>query len=198
MTRIFSTSRSKKEKEVVLDEFGLEQEEFNLFEEPKWYRKYLFHIILGIIIVTMLIIRTFFYTFYLVSGESMMPTIENFEIAVIDKRTEPSEYNHGDIIIFSGEKYYVKRIIAKGGDKIKIEDNKVFVNGEQIKEEYLNLDYMITMNNLEERKIPKDSFFVMGDNRNSSTDSRNGLGLATVETIKGRVVTHIKIPLSFN
>lgn len=198
MTRIFSTNRGKREKEVVIDEFGLEQEEFNLFEEPKWYRKYLFHIILGIIIVTMLIIRTFFYTFYLVSGESMMPTIENFEIAVIDKHTEPSEYKRGDIIIFSGEKYYVKRIIAKGGDKIKIEDNKVFVNGEQIKEEYLNLDYMITMNNLEERTIPKNSFFVMGDNRNNSTDSRNGLGLATDDNIKGRVVTHIKIPLSFN
>lgn len=178
-------------------EFDFGDDELVLFEKPKWYKEYLFHIVIGFAILTIIIVRTFFFNVFIISGESMLPTMENFELALINKIDKPSSYERGDIIIFKGEEKYVKRIIGLSGDTITIEDNKVFINGEEVDETYLNMDMHHVMSDLKNVVVPDDSFFVMGDNRGNSMDSRNGLGLPTSTDIIGKVVVHAKFPITF-
>lgn len=178
-------------------EYDFGDEELVLFEKPKWYKEYLFHMIIVFITLAVIIIRTFFFNVFIISGESMMPTMDNFELALITKMDNPSNFERGDIIIFQGEDKYVKRIIGLSGDTVTIADNKVLVNGEEIDEPYLDVDMYHVMSELHDIVVPKDSFFVMGDNRGNSMDSRNGLGLPTYKDVIGKVVTHAKFPLNF-
>lgn len=83
------------------------------------------------------------------------------------------EPERGDIIIF---KYpddesinYVKRIIGLPGETVQIEDGEVYVDGEALTEPYLDT---VTLGNYGPYSVPEDSYFVMGDNRNDSKDSR--------------------------
>ena len=88
--------------------------------------------------------------------------------------SDPSRF---DIIIFScpegGYNLYIKRLIGLPGETLEIKYGEVFINGESIK----HLEYYITEppleNSFAETVIPEDSFFVLGDNRNSSLDSRS-------------------------
>ena len=197
----------EKSKSVVSDvkesvepamEFDFGAEEIELFETPKWYKEYFLHILLGVLILIILVTRAFLFNVFIISGESMEPTMDNYELALINKIESPTNYERGDIIIFKGEQRYVKRIIALSGDTISIKDNKVRVNGEELQETYLDMDTYYYMSDLEELVVPEDSFFVMGDNRGNSLDSRNGLGLPTTDDIIGKVIAHGKFPISFN
>lgn len=187
------------DKEDELD-FGFEEDEETLilYEKPKWYREYLSYIIFGTIILTVLVTRMFFYTVVITWGESMMPTMEHLELALINKIDDPSTYERGDIIIFKGERTYVKRIVGLSGDIVSIANNKVYINGEELEELYLDMDMHYVMSDLEETLVPENSFFVLGDNRGNSMDSRNGLGMPTYDSILGKVITHAHFPFKFN
>ncbi|AMB94799.1 signal peptidase I [Aerococcus sanguinicola] len=119
-----------------------------------------------------------------ISGDSMAPTLHNGDMAIAYRLAEP---DRGDIVVFPGpdapNEKYIKRVIGKAGDTIKYQDNQLYVNGEPVKEEYLeplkasNPGQLVTQNfTLEEltneKTVPEGEFFVLGDNRPVSKDSR--------------------------
>lgn len=143
-------------------------------------------------------IRFFLFEPVLVDGQSMMPTLEDGERIIVNKigysLGEPERF---DIVVFhaSEEEDYVKRIIGLPGDHIAYENDELLINGEAQEEPYLaalkeqKSDGSLTRDfTLEEllaiEEIPEGHVFVMGDNRENSTDSRM-IGLVPVEEIKG-------------
>ena len=117
-----------------------------------------------------------------VSGNSMVPTLHNGDYILTEKLTYRfREPEREDIIIFKNPQNesqdFVKRILGIPGDRIKITDSSVYINSLRIKEGYLpnglqtkDGDYL-TQNT--EVKIGEDQYFVMGDNRSHSLDSRD-------------------------
>lgn len=84
--------------------------------------------------------------------------------------------------------YLVKRVIGLAGDIVKITEGKLYINGVEQKESYLNQDLLEQYKQLNyaEQKIPVNKVFVMGDNRLNSKDSRNGLGYIDESDIVGK------------
>src|ERR1017187_1418336 len=112
-----------------------------------------------------------------VEGTSMMPTLEDQERVFINKfvyRLEPIE--RGDVVVFryprDTSKSYIKRVIAVAGDRVKIDDGLVYVNDRQIAEAYVPQMYE-DLRSYPETVVPPHSYFVMGDHRNLSNDSRD-------------------------
>jgi signal peptidase I len=112
---------------------------------------------------------------YVVEGSSMEPNLITGQFLIVNRLAyRLGEPERGDIIVFdfpgNPSDDYVKRIIGLPGDKIQIDQGHVYVNGEQLEEPY------IVDNSLTSRRgtwiVPEDNYFVMGDNRPSSSDSR--------------------------
>ncbi|WP_096153517.1 MULTISPECIES: signal peptidase I [Bacillus] len=82
------------------------------------------------------------------------------------------------------DQYWVKRVIGKEGDTISFFEGKVFRNGEELEEEYLNEEMFFPFESV---KIPENHVFVMGDNRNDSRDSRH-IGAVPTDHVVGKVV----------
>ncbi|MDX5474739.1 MAG: signal peptidase I [Bacillaceae bacterium] len=82
------------------------------------------------------------------------------------------------------DKYWVKRVIGKEGDKISFFDGKVFRNGEELDEEYVNEEMYFPFETI---TIPDNHVFVMGDNRNESRDSRH-IGAVPTDHVVGKVI----------
>ncbi|SHH28298.1 signal peptidase I [Tepidibacter thalassicus] len=129
----------------------------------------------------------------LVKGYSMYPTLEENDYLIINKIPytihEPAR---GDIVVFKShltqengkEKDLVKRVIAVPGDKIKIINGKVYVNGKELKETYINGNYT---DGYIDTTVPEGYIFAMGDNRPNSLDSRDPrVGMVSEDDIIGR------------
>lgn len=147
-----------------------------------------------IAIVAAILVMTFIFRTVSVDGESMLPTLNNKDRLLVEKVSyyfrEPKV---GDIIVIKypadPKQQYIKRIVAVGGDKIKIKNNKLYVNGKEIKENYINEEMNSSIDSKfnNEIEIPKDTVFVLGDNRNHSKDSRyDDVGYVDVKLIVGR------------
>ncbi|WP_312471992.1 signal peptidase I [Neobacillus sp.] len=141
-----------------------------------------------------LVIRTFLFSPYIVDGASMEPTLHNHEKIFVNKIYYTDSFNRGDIVIINGpNEKYVKRIIGIPGDKIEMNSDQLFINGELYKENYLSQKLKLAKQqgsrfteDFGPIVIPKNQYFVMGDNRLHSTDSRNGLGFINQENIVGK------------
>jgi signal peptidase I len=109
-----------------------------------------------------------------VDGFSMVPTLQSGELVVVNKLAYKwNEPETGDIVVFQyprdPEQEYIKRVIGTAGDTVRIEDGQVYVNDTPIFEPYIS-----TPTSYEnEWIIPQDSIFVLGDNRNNSSDSHS-------------------------
>ncbi|WP_121661241.1 signal peptidase I [Metabacillus litoralis] len=144
-----------------------------------------------------MIIRIFLFEPYLVEGSSMDPTLHDGDRLFVNKTLKfIGEIDKGDIVIIDGKEEnirYVKRVIGVPGDKVSAQDGKVYVNGTVIEEPYLNSNEkeaesigIDLTDDFEEIEVPNGNYFVMGDNRLNSMDSRNGLGLIEKDRILGK------------
>jgi|ERR1035437_2429721 signal peptidase I len=114
-----------------------------------------------------------------VDGESMFPNLHNGDYLIASKMSyKVSTPHRGDIVIFlpnNGDpRDYIKRVIAIPGDKLQINNAQVFINGKKLHEDYLNETWIwkTSWNNGTPTILGANQYFVMGDNRNNSTDSR--------------------------
>ncbi|MDD3453460.1 MAG: signal peptidase I [Bacilli bacterium] len=139
-----------------------------------------YFIIIGIIIL----IRLFIITPVTVDGPSMENTLQNNEFLILNKFD--NTYKRNDIIVFEfQEEKLIKRIIGLPGDKLEIVNNKLYINGEYVEEKYKK-DEPEYVDNMEEITIQDNYYFVMGDNRSESFDSRY-FGAIKENTILGTV-----------
>lgn len=142
-----------------------------------------------------LIIKIFLFDMLSIDGISMQPTLHDKErvfVNIIEYKLGKPQ--HQDIIVFtpSIEKnaYYIKRVIGIPGDTVRISGGKVYVNDTELKEDYLSPGVNTTGNLTV--KVPEDSVFVLGDNRNNSEDSRDPrLGTIPYNSIKGHALYRI-------
>ena len=130
-------------------------------------------------------------------GVSMEPALYNGQEVLVNrfiyKITSPKR---GDVIAFlpngnQNSHYYLKRIVGLPGESIQIIDGYVYINGERVPEdEYDKMaDYGIAGNEIQ---LGSDEYFVLGDNRNMSEDSRSGnIGAVKKDTIAGKVWFHL-------
>ncbi len=121
-----------------------------------------------------------------VKGESMMPNFHDGELLLTEKVTyRIYKPERGDVVVFrapSAQRVdFIKRVIGLPGESIKIEDGAVFINGEKLGETYETQSTTGTV----EITLDRDQYFVLGDNRNASSDSRS-FGAISKESITGR------------
>ena len=127
-----------------------------------------------------------------VHGTSMFPTLNNGDkVLVSDLFYEPAR---GDIVVFKKDSYddnkaLVKRVVAVAGDVVNIDFEKgvVYVNGEALEEDYIDVLTTTKIDFIGPQTVPDNCLFVMGDNRNASTDSRKKeIGMVDERMILGR------------
>ena len=159
----------------------------NLFYATGWIYEVAKGIILAVAIIIVAV--AVLCTFYVVDGESMESSMHDGQYVLVEKVSYI--YNapaRGDIAVirFPGDpdnKKYIKRIIGLPGETLEILDNKVYIDGQAINEFYLNSNTKTLLN--QKIIIPGDEYFLMGDNRQNSNDSRNW-GLCPKNEIIGR------------
>ena len=123
-----------------------------------------------IIIIAVIIIRTFIFTPVVVNGPSMMDTLHNGDVMILDKiGMKLGGIKRFDIVVIqTGKTKIIKRVIGLSGETISYKNNKLYINGKEVSDNHSN---EITYD-FEEVKIPDGEYYVLGDNRTDSVDSR--------------------------
>jgi signal peptidase I len=143
-----------------------------LFSELKsWFRDIIFAVATAVFIVIFLIQPV------KVEGTSMQPRLVDQERIFVNRFIYRFEGIHrGDIVVFwyprDTNKSFIKRVVAIPGDRVEILGGVVFVNGSKIEEPYLRPEFR-DHDSFHITVVPPDQYFVLGDHRNSSNDSRN-------------------------
>jgi len=165
-------------------------------------------------IVFALVISIFVIQPFKVEGHSMDPTLHDQERIFVSKLSHTFSYlpDYGDIVIIDsrvdrprslrddvvenpllgllldgeeGHIFYVKRVIGKPGDVLEFRDHQVIRNGEVLEEPYIK--EMMQFTSDKQWVVPDDHVFVMGDNRNNSTDSRD-IGFIPLDHVLGKMI----------
>jgi signal peptidase I len=132
-------------------------------------------------LIIFLVIQTFVAQPYRVEQESMRLTLEQDQYVLVDKLTPNfDDYSRGDIIVFTPPNAstdnsvpFIKRVIGVPGDLVEIREGAVLINGTPIDEPYVFSGPTRAPEGNNSWHVPADGLFVMGDNRNNSTDSRS-------------------------
>ena len=132
-------------------------------------------ILLSVLVSAFIIV--FLYQPVRVEGTSMLPMLEDQDRLFINKMAyRVGEIQRGDVVVFlyphDHQKSYIKRVIAGPGDALRIDHGQVYVNGDPIAERYVPARYADDRSE-PERVIPEHEYFVMGDHRSISSDSRD-------------------------
>lgn len=152
---------------------------------------------LGAAVVIALLIRHFLFEPIRVDGESMCDTLQNNEIMFVTK----PEYllgdpQRGDVIIchYPGRtENFVKRVMGVPGDVIEVRENVVYRNGEAVDEPYLTPERNDNGFSMAAFTLGEDEYFVMGDNRDNSHDSRNYYGYGSPSAItRDMIIGHVR------
>ena len=150
---------------------GLWSEAFKLFRD------------IFLIIVVFILFGVFFVQPVVVEGTSMLPELHDGERLLVNKlvyyKLQNVSWGHierGDIVVFwfpnDPDKSYVKRVIGLPGETVEVRSGKVFINGQQLTESYLDGEYNRSLPSWPAKKVEEHHYFVMGDNRDNSSDSR--------------------------
>lgn len=123
-----------------------------------------------------------------VENISMQPTLHEGQFILVNKLAyRIGDFNRGDVVVFhyprNPQEDYIKRIIGLPGDQVSIQDGQVFVNGQKLEEPYIASppQYNNTWN------VPEGQLFVLGDNRNQSSDSHSW-GFVPTDYVVGRAL----------
>ncbi len=187
------SNNTKKKK--IAEEEPVPQEILNRRETYDWIQ----------CLISALIICVLIFVFCLrvidVNGSSMLPTLQNRNKMLVSGLFYKPKY--GDVVVFKSDTYdpnkaLVKRVIAVGGDEINIDFDKgvVYVNGEPVEEPYINELTATKIDFIGPKEVPENCVFVMGDNRNASTDSRDSrIGMVDSRLIIGKAF-YVIFPLN--
>ena len=159
----------------------------SLWGALSWVRDLAFSVLIAVILIVCI------YQPVKVEGTSMMPTLTDQERIFINKFTYHfglGSIERGDMVVFwfplDPSKSYIKRVIGVPGDTVYIDAGQVYVNGHALNEPYVPEDYHDRVS-YEEHRIPSDQYFVLGDHRSSSSDSRTW-GFVKRDAIYGKAV----------
>lgn len=136
-----------------------------------------------------LVLRTFIAQAYEIRGDSMNPTLHDGERVMISKLSPVLDgLEYGDIVIFADPKNaardLIKRVVALPGDGVRVDGNRVTVNGIALQEDYVLRDQRD--HGIRDERVRADQIYVLGDNRGNSKDSRD-FGPIPVSSVRGRV-----------
>lgn len=146
-------------------------------------------IIIAALALSVFLLTSKVFRLNVVVGDSMDPNYREGDLLICNRLLK-KEFKTGEVIIFKEEGYLVKRVIARDGETVEIKDNRVYVNSQVLIENYVkNDDNMVDM---PEETVPKDSVFVMGDNRDKSLDSRsNKVSFVNMSKVYGKVIINL-------
>jgi signal peptidase I len=144
-------------------------------------------LVISVVVSAFIII--FLYQPVRVEGTSMLPVLEDQDRLFINKLAyRVGEIHRGDVVVFlyphDHEKSYIKRVIALPGDTLRIDHGLVYVNGSRVKEPYVPNRFEDDRSQ-PEMTVPQHEYFVMGDHRSISSDSRD-FGPVDRELIYGK------------
>lgn len=182
-----------KQREIQVPSFEAIESERKRIRRGMYYRRALRGTVSVLVVVAAVavLITTLFLPILQISGDSMSPTLEHDEIVVLFKT---DDFHYGDLIAFYYQgKILLKRVIAMPDDVVLIDsEGNVYVNEQLLEEPYVtekslgdcDLEFPYT--------VPGDGFFVMGDRRTNSVDSRNSvIGAVTRDDIIGKVFIRV-------
>lgn len=177
---------------MIDDRYDEEEKNSHEHEEKNFWR--IFFDYAKVIILALLIsfgIRTFVVTSTIVDGRSMNPTVNHGDRLMVNKIFfMKKNITRGDIIDFyvpDAKKYYLKRVIAVEGDTVEIINDRVYLNGKILEENYVSTNVTSPHNDTTKWEVPEGYVFVLGDNRSNSRDSRD-LGVVPRSDIVGKIV----------
>ncbi len=144
-----------------------------------------------VVLALVVVIFVFLYQPVRVEGTSMLPHLEDHDRLFINKFVYRfTAIQRGDVVVFhyprDPEKSYIKRVIALPGDRLRIDRGDVIVNGRPINEPYVPEEYR-DAKSMSEMTVPAESYFMMGDHRSISSDSRE-FGPVARDLIYGKAV----------
>lgn len=159
-------------------------------------KQYLKYIVINVTLAALLsvVLINYVASAYRINGHSMYSVLEHrdriiiyklglrsgnihrFDIVVLDKPNEPS-------------KSIIKRVIGLPGEEVEIKEGEVYINGRKLGQPFLkpHKGFIARGDNMRPRKVPRDHYFVMGDNRPVSRDSRN-FGMVPLHCVTGKTV----------
>ena len=184
---------NKSEKKVPVPSLPEIQRERKRIRRKDYYRQSLRSTISVLVVVAAIavLVATLFLPILQISGDSMSPTLGHDEIVILVKT---KEFNRGDLIGFYYQgKILLKRVIALPDEEVAIDaEGNVYVNGEVLEEPYVT-DKGLGDCDLEfPYKVPGTGYFVLGDQRSNSVDSRNSVvGCIPQEDIIGKVFIRV-------
>ncbi len=158
-----------------------------LWSTIHWARDLLVSIVIAIVVIL------FIYQPVKVEGTSMMPALVDQERIFINKfvyRFNIGKIERGDMIVFwfpqDPSKSYIKRVIGTPGDTVDVDNGRVRINGKLLEEKYVPEEYRDHVS-IPPTQVPEDQYFVLGDHRSSSNDSRSW-GMVPRRYIYGKAV----------